>query len=157
MWFIFFITPTVLNHPPLQLPFNTAYLQTTKRKKLDVYQQYSKNYSDKTVAYFGCNEIMSPSWDHHQTRGLSSSVLDVPSQMLYQYIKPAGWRGRDFKHPVWRHWKSFKSQVLKWIELSHLAIYEKISCFFDHYFISLFFQSCSTLKAQKPRDNAWII
>lgn len=44
--------------------------------------------------------------------------------------------------------------MLKQIEPSHLAVYEKVPCFFDHYFISLFFQSCSTLKAQKPRDDA---
>lgn len=53
-------------------------LFANKEKNADIYQQYSKNYLDKTVAYFGCSETMSPSWDHHQTHEPSSSVLGVP-------------------------------------------------------------------------------
>lgn len=60
------------NFPALQM------LICKQKKNADIYQQYSKNYLDKTVAYFGCNETMSPSWDHHQTHEPSSSVLGVP-------------------------------------------------------------------------------
>lgn len=54
---LFLTTATILHHPIVQILFDSLFAN----KEEDVYQQYSKNYSDKTVAYFGCNETMSPS------------------------------------------------------------------------------------------------
>lgn len=151
---IFFTSTTILNHPALQILSDTVYSQTQKRKT----QMFTSSIA--RIIRIRLWHILDATKQCHQAEIITKHVGLLP---LYQVshskcciriqnlqnekVQTSNILYGDIKNP-------FKSQMLRGIKLSHLAINEKISCFFDHYFISLFFQSCSTFKAQKPRDNA---